>query len=257
MTPERAKRKPALSGFCNPGNPPESHDRCRLEGCPCPHHTPAERVKVPLACLQGRHTPTCGHLRSDLPGPHGNASTVTLEEALAMRDPALDTPLAEEYAAKVDAPATRALEHVSPDDPTVIEEQTALLDGTIHRTGVELGIAPRPHPDGAVNCAYSRNLEGDLECEHGCGRTLAEGGSVTITGPAPSWLAKGDPLTDLAAARDAVEAEDGFTPDPVELTLEERRQVIAAHMILDPQAALDTVAAIVTARTAAAGTVAP
>lgn len=53
--------RPRLSGFCNAGNPDESHGRCRLDGCSCTCHVPAGRVKVPLACLQGQHTATCEH----------------------------------------------------------------------------------------------------------------------------------------------------------------------------------------------------
>lgn len=70
--------KPLLSGFCNPDNPPTSHGRCRLDGCTCSCHQlavdsgSAPRVKVSLACLQGRHTETCGHLEDDAARPVHN-----------------------------------------------------------------------------------------------------------------------------------------------------------------------------------------
>lgn len=32
------------SGFCNPSNPPDSHARCRKDGCPCEHHTVTDPV---------------------------------------------------------------------------------------------------------------------------------------------------------------------------------------------------------------------
>ena len=41
--PKPAERKPFLSGFCNPSNPPDSHRRCRRSyrgaPCVCPCHT--------------------------------------------------------------------------------------------------------------------------------------------------------------------------------------------------------------------------
>lgn len=70
MSKAKAKR-PRLSGYCSavPWPVPEGsydpHARCTLDGCPCPCHGPAPRPKVLLACLQGRHTTTCGHLSSD------------------------------------------------------------------------------------------------------------------------------------------------------------------------------------------------
>lgn len=52
-----------FSGHCETAplqpQPLEAHRRCKLEGCVCSCHS---RPKVPLACLQGRHTTSCDHL---------------------------------------------------------------------------------------------------------------------------------------------------------------------------------------------------
>lgn len=57
-----ADPKPWLSGFCNPGNPPDSHDRCTgsttggkggaVLVCSCAHHTAPEPEVEPV--VQGR-----------------------------------------------------------------------------------------------------------------------------------------------------------------------------------------------------------
>jgi hypothetical protein len=60
--------KRCLSGFCDPPTPDHTrHRHCPTDAdCPCPCHNGwpdgSPRVKVPLACLQGAHTPDCGHL---------------------------------------------------------------------------------------------------------------------------------------------------------------------------------------------------
>ena len=33
-----SKKRPPISGFCNPSNPPDSHARCRMPDCTCFHH---------------------------------------------------------------------------------------------------------------------------------------------------------------------------------------------------------------------------
>jgi hypothetical protein len=91
-TKPKPTKAPSLSGFCDPPLPThERHRHCITEGCPCPCHRSwpdgSPRVKVPLACLQGAHTVECGHLTPAHQGPHGNASTLTLEEALALESP--------------------------------------------------------------------------------------------------------------------------------------------------------------------------
>lgn len=51
---------PALSGFCNPSNPPDSHRRCPKPNCPCECHEPPAvpfdpRVPLGLTVIYLRH----------------------------------------------------------------------------------------------------------------------------------------------------------------------------------------------------------
>lgn len=126
-----------MSGFCSAGTATATYDphaRCTLDGCVCACHKAPARPKVPLACLQGRHTDTCGH----------------------------------------DGLLPAGVQLVIDDEPDRIELRDA-LDGRVV---------------GAIN-----------------------------TGPAP-----------------------------VELTVDERRRVIAAHMHLDPGAALEVARIVLTER---------
>lgn len=145
---------PRLSGWCNNGQQ-WGHARCHLEGCTCTCHTPPPRVKVSLACLQGKHTSSCGHLDVDNGDTAGLGDLPDIAAVTKAYQQAAET-----FAEAFDAKAAALLEQPDGLDPP----------------GLQLTINPTVH---------------------------------------------------------------------VDLTADEKRRIIAAHMILDPAAALSVVRTII------------
>lgn len=234
--------KPLLSGFCNPDNPPTSHGRCRLDGCTCSCHQlavdsgSAPRPKVPLACLQGRHTPECGHLPAvldrllDQPVPGGDTVTYErggdpLADLAAARD-AVTVPLTAdgERVGKVQAASRAAVVNE-------VDKITKALAGHNHTW------APLQDPHGIYQ-GKAYVCTGPLG--GGCGATM-DSQRVYAFGEVPGGVRDDLEPTGVQLVLD---------PSPVELTVTERARVIAAHSVLDPSAALEVARALISERMA-------
>jgi hypothetical protein len=92
------------------------------------------------------------------------------------------------------------------------------------------------HPDGALNCSYERNLEGILECEHGCGRTIPD--NPHPRDPLPATVSRAELRSEWLTDAEA----------EVQLTDAERVRIIAAHREQYPHQALEVCRSILEER---------
>jgi hypothetical protein len=208
--------------------------RARVHGprslrCPGSGKRPRGR-HVTFACLTGSHD-TCGGHDGTAAKPcecPDMAHAVTQTNALASWDASTSDPAADLEAAVaiVNDAATASV----------------LVD----------------HPDGALNCEYDRNLEGILECTHGCGRQLPIAMPV-VPRQAGKTTAQREWLTDAEAEvieyPDGVEYEqppmmalDYTPPAEVHLTDDERCRIIEAHRAQYPDQALEVCQSILEGR---------
>lgn len=263
--------RPILSGHCNTENrtpdPEAAHARCMLPECACPRHQQAPvpvdqapiddvleqldagvakalapvtipktevsretlriatgRRKMTLACLQGNH----GACRHHAPGDHGCGCT-TCEPS-----PAAESDTEEPPSVVVDDPA--------------LAMGRAIADAEGRRVEVDLKAAGVPDNrgiPGAHNHAFTRDVDGILRC--GCGGYIdPEPPPAGTFVPPPDDTP--EPLEEAAALRTdpPVGQACATDPGPVVLTDEDRRRIVAVMLNgRDPQAAYDTVAAII------------
>lgn len=248
---------PVTSGFCDarpwpvPDGQYDPHRMCHLTGCACPCHvdqlTPPgaqhpipARVKVPLACLQGRHTADCGHEPS--------SGTAAAHDSSPAPDAATSEP---------PAPPVRPVTD----------------EGDNHRpasAGEELPVAP---------VGQDRRDATDLTLEEALGPDVSTLTPRAMHDGLPYASPDGDVWTDMTAALAILDQgphNHTFTPadlvcrgcggytigrkyvaGPVagsphdtsgDLSDEERRIIVAAHLELRPEAAYDAVRAILAGR---------
>lgn len=250
--------KPTLSGFCEAApsyaHPADAHAACRMPGCVCDCHRddleptgiqealPVPRVKVPLACLQGRHTADCGH---ETPAGEGAVpgeprdSSVGEDPSPAGPDPSL----APGIAGPAEPPAVPPV--LVPGDgddwpASAREGEPELLEIDEHG----LAVAPLEESD------HGWPAEAGAALEQLLGTPVSP---LTPTRLHDHTLYATDPVGDLEAAAELVERQ-GYAPAeqppqaPADLTLEEKRIIVAAHLKLDPEAAYDAVREILARR---------
>jgi hypothetical protein len=101
----KTAQRPLRSGFCNPAHDEESHARCRMAGCCCPHHT-ATTVEVVLPGLLA----VVAVVDQALPSDAVDAAAAALAEGNRTLPPNTPDPVA--YRQLAEAALTAALPHL-------------------------------------------------------------------------------------------------------------------------------------------------